>query len=66
MPIEVTTVAELGMDPGLLEASSYAVMGYTCLQSRPLRTLFFPGLTQKKLPILGRIAQPPRSEKQGS
>lgn len=65
-PLEVTTVAELGMDPGLLEAASYAVMGYACVKSKPLRTLFYPGAKQNLLPILGRLAQPPASEKQGS
>ncbi len=64
--IEVTTVAALGMNPGLLEAASYAVMGNACLKSIPLRTLFYPGAKQNLRPILGRIAQPPISVKQGS
>ncbi len=53
----VSSVHELGMDPSMTEAASYAVMGASCLWSQPLATRF--GGRQKRLPILGTIAQPP-------
>ena len=56
--VEVSTVAELGMDPSLTEAASYAVIGAACLWSQPMPTRFGSG-KQTKLPILGVIAQPP-------
>ncbi len=56
--IEVGTVAELGMDPSLTEACSYAVIGATCLWSQAMPTRFGSG-KQQKLPILGAIVQPP-------
>ena len=57
--VAVTTVAELGMDPDLVEAASYAVMGAACLTSQPLQTCFGTRGGQKVRPVLGRIAQPP-------
>ncbi len=53
----VSSVQELGMDPSMTEAASYAVMGASCLWSQPLATGF--GGQQRRLPILGTIAQPP-------
>lgn len=55
--LDVSSVQELGMDPSMTEAASYAVMGASCLWSQPLATRF--GGKQKRLPILGTIAQPP-------
>ena len=56
--VEVSTVAELGMDPSLTEAASYAVIGAACLWSQPMPIRFGSG-KQPMLPILGIIAQPP-------
>ncbi|HVP06989.1 MAG TPA: anhydro-N-acetylmuramic acid kinase [Candidatus Acidoferrum sp.] len=57
--LKIDSVATLGFDPDLVEASAYAVMGYACLRSEPLPTDFRPGSHQNIQPILGHIAQPP-------
>jgi anhydro-N-acetylmuramic acid kinase len=57
--LQVSTVAELGIEPDLVEASAYAVMGYACLRSEPLQTVFRDGKKQTRFPILGKIVQPP-------
>jgi anhydro-N-acetylmuramic acid kinase len=56
--VTVGSVAEIGMDPTMTEASSYAVIGAACLRSQPMPTRF-DGQRQRSLPILGLIAQPP-------
>lgn len=57
-PCMVTSVAELGFDPDLVEASAYAVMGAACLRSEGLPTRF-GGRRERFKPVLGKIAQPP-------
>lgn len=57
-PCEVTSVAELGVDPDLVEASAYAVMGEACLRSKALPTRF-SGNRSRLQPVSGTIAQPP-------
>jgi anhydro-N-acetylmuramic acid kinase len=59
LSLPVTTVTELGMDPDLVEAASFAVMGAACLRSEPMRTQFKGADSQKVKPISGRIVQPP-------
>jgi anhydro-N-acetylmuramic acid kinase len=56
--LPVTTVRDLGMDPDLVEATAYAVMGASTLWSRPLATRF-DGRSQLRRPVLGVICQPP-------
>lgn len=56
--VQVGSVEELGYDPSLVEASSYAVMGMACLRGEPLPTRF-AGKKQERLPVLGKIVQPP-------
>lgn len=58
-PLEVCSIAELGFDPDLVEASAYAVMGWTCLRSMPLPTVFDRKDNQRLMPVLGKIVQPP-------
>ncbi|MEW6050412.1 MAG: anhydro-N-acetylmuramic acid kinase [Candidatus Zixiibacteriota bacterium] len=57
--LSIESISSLGIDPGLVEASSYAAMGYACLRSEPLQTRFVPGQKQRMLPVLGKIVQPP-------
>ena len=57
-PCTVTSVAELGFDPDLVEASAYAVMGAATLRSEGLPTRF-GGKRVRFEPVLGKIAQPP-------
>ena len=57
--LAIDSVSSLGVDPDLVEASAYAVMGYACLRSKPLRTRFVPGQRQDIVPVLGKIVQPP-------
>ncbi len=54
----VTTVRELGMDPDLVEATAFAVMGAAACWSWPLPTQF-GGKPQRRVPISGAIHQPP-------
>jgi anhydro-N-acetylmuramic acid kinase len=58
-PINVESIAELGFDPDLVEACSYATMGLACLRSEPMPTVFKAGKQQLLLPVLGKIVQPP-------
>jgi len=57
--LSVSNVGALGIDPGLVEAAAYAVMGEACLRSEALPTRFGRGRKQKVKPVLGRIVQPP-------
>jgi 1,6-anhydro-N-acetylmuramate kinase len=59
LALSVTTVAELGMDPDLVEAASFAVMAGACLRGEPMRTQFQGVDRQSLKPISGRIVQPP-------
>jgi anhydro-N-acetylmuramic acid kinase len=59
LSLPVTTVAELGMDPDLVEAASFAAMGAACLRGEPMRTQFAGNNRQRIKPISGRIVQPP-------
>jgi anhydro-N-acetylmuramic acid kinase len=56
--LKVTTVRDLGMDPDLVEASAFAVMGACAIWSHPLPTQF-RGKVQRIVPISGAICQPP-------
>ena len=60
--VKVTTVRELGVDPGLVEAAAYAVMGEACLRGEALPTRFGGGKrpNQKHKPVSGKLVQPPR------
>jgi anhydro-N-acetylmuramic acid kinase len=55
--LEVISIRTLGIDPNLVEAASYAVLGEACLRSEALPTRF-DGRRQKMMPVLGRIVQP--------
>ncbi|MFZ1682951.1 MAG: anhydro-N-acetylmuramic acid kinase [Candidatus Zixiibacteriota bacterium] len=59
LSLPVTTVTELGMDPDLVEAASFAVMGAACLHGESMRTRFKGADSQRVKPISGRIVQPP-------
>jgi len=61
--LKVGTVKELGYDPDLVEAASFAVMGYDCLRSRPVQTRFNGYREPLVQPVLGRIVQPPQTRK---
>lgn len=56
--VEIGSVALLGFNPDLLEASAYAVMAEACLRSEALPTQFGRVSRRKRKPILGRIVQP--------
>jgi anhydro-N-acetylmuramic acid kinase len=56
--LPVTTVRDLGIDPDLVEATAFAVMGGATLRSRPLVTRF-DGRNQNVRAVLGTICQPP-------
>jgi anhydro-N-acetylmuramic acid kinase len=58
--LEVCSVSDLGIDPDLVEAAAYAVMGEACLRSESLPTAFGAGGRQRRQPVLGLIAQPPQ------
>lgn len=58
--LEVGSISELGVDPDLVEAAAYAVMGEACLRSESLPTVFDQSGRQKRQPVLGLIAQPPQ------
>ena len=58
--LEVDSIASLGYNPDLVEASAYAVMGEACLRSEALPTRFGRAARQKRWPVLGRIVQPPQ------
>lgn len=57
--LEICSIKELGFDPDIVEPVAYAVMGYTCLKSVPLRTNFRKTPINGIQPVLGKIAQPP-------
>lgn len=57
--VEVVSIVELGYEPSLVEAASYAVLGEACLRSEALPTRF-DGRRQRLTPVLGRIVQPPQ------
>ena len=60
--VTVVSIASLGFDPDLVEASAYAVMGEAALRGEALPTQF--GVTERhlRLPVMGRIVQPPKEE----
>jgi len=58
--LDVGTVKELGFDPDLVEAASFAVMGHACLRSLVMPTRFDRRRVQAIQPVPGRIVQPPQ------
>jgi len=58
--VTVDSIASLGFDPDLVEASAYAVMGGAALRGEALPTQFGTLERRPRLPVLGRIVQPPR------
>jgi anhydro-N-acetylmuramic acid kinase len=58
--LEVVSIAKLGYDPGLVEASAYAVMGEAALRGEGLPTNNSPADARSRRPVLGRIVQPPQ------
>ena len=58
--LKVVSIAALGYDPDLVEASAYAVMGEAALRSEALLTQYGQGVFCRHLPVLGRIVQPPQ------
>ena len=57
--LEVVSIATLGFNPDLVEASAYAVMGEATLRSEGLTTRYGRRSRQLCRPVLGRIVQPP-------
>jgi anhydro-N-acetylmuramic acid kinase len=57
--VSVDSVRRLGFDPGLVEATAFAVMAAATLDGRALRTRF-GRQPQKYCPVPGRIVQPPK------
>ena len=58
--IDVCTVKELGFNPDIVEAASFAVIGRAALCSQAMPTRFDGRRKQKLQPVLGRIVQPPQ------
>jgi anhydro-N-acetylmuramic acid kinase len=56
--LPVASIKKLGVNPNLVEASAYAVMGEACLRSESLPTRF-DNRSRQKQPVLGRLVQPP-------
>jgi anhydro-N-acetylmuramic acid kinase len=59
--LEIVRIDSLGIPGGLVEASSFAVLGEAALRSEPLPTRF-DGRARGTRPISGRIIQPPDRE----
>ncbi len=57
--VEVLSVAQLGLNPDLIEAASYALLGYSALRSEKRKTVAGKSLS-RWLPVSGRIIQPPQ------
>ncbi|RKX27188.1 MAG: hypothetical protein DRP45_01675 [Candidatus Zixiibacteriota bacterium] len=57
--LRVTTVRQLGYNPDLVEAAAFAVMGESCLRGEALPTRFAGRRLQRRLPVAGKIVQPP-------
>jgi anhydro-N-acetylmuramic acid kinase len=58
--LEVVSIQQLGFDPGLVEASAYAVMGEAALRSESASVHRAGGAGGSRRAILGRIVQPPQ------
>lgn len=61
--VEVTSVAELGSDPDLVEAAAFAVLGEATLRSESVASNTGRDQRQKqheRRPVLGQIVQPPK------
>lgn len=56
--LAVTSIAELGVPPVMVESAAYAVLGEAALRSEPMETVI-DRRRRKAIPILGRIIQPP-------
>ncbi len=56
--IEIRSIDEFGIDGGLVEAASYAVMGEATIRSESMSTLY-GNRKQNVFPVLGKIVQPP-------
>lgn len=63
--LPVTSVRDLGMNPDLVEATAFAVMGAKTLWSTPTETRFDRTRTSVR-PVLGAICQPPARKRQGT
>lgn len=61
-PVPVANIEELGLASGHVEAASYAIMGESCIRGEALPTRF-GGRVQTKMPVNGRIVQPPVESK---
>jgi anhydro-N-acetylmuramic acid kinase len=61
----VTSIKKLGFDPGLVEASAYAVMGEACLRGETMPSGFGNDKTGRPRvwPVSGVIVQPPQAAK---
>lgn len=57
--IKVEPIEKIGLCGDSVEAVSYAIMGEAAIRSEPLKTVFIKGKSQKILPVLGEIVQPP-------
>ena len=58
--LEVVSIQELGFDPGLVEASAYAVLGEAALRSEGVSIPRAGGARGSRRAVLGRIVQPPQ------
>jgi anhydro-N-acetylmuramic acid kinase len=63
--VAIASVRKLGVDPDLVEAASYAIMGVAALRSQGLPTRFGQSSKGATLPVCGRITQPPEKVKNG-
>ena len=60
--VTVASVASLGFNPDLVEASAYAVMGEAALRGEALPTRFGSARRFHWHPVMGRIVQPPQEK----
>jgi anhydro-N-acetylmuramic acid kinase len=58
--LEVVSIQQLGFDPGLVEASAYAVLGEAALRGEGFLVHRAGGAGGSRQAILGRIIQPPQ------
>lgn len=56
--LKISSVQELGIAPGLVEAAAYAVMGEACVRSEA-RPTQFGERSSASIPVSGSIVQPP-------
>ncbi|MBU0982309.1 MAG: anhydro-N-acetylmuramic acid kinase [candidate division Zixibacteria bacterium] len=57
--LPVSSIAQLGIKPDVVEATAYAVMGAGCIWGTATTTRYDGRSSQRVKPVLGKIVQPP-------